>query len=241
MAQNQSTSGSFNDVEMDPRWTVGCIELEDNPSLAVTETAPPPQLLSRDAQAGPGGPALVWTWPSVLRLSPLPRGGAVGHHPAGSAADRNQLCCSCSPRRAGMPAVADLVLTHDLDRQLLLIAIGALRHRKITAPARGRSGRQPHVSAASAWNADGAAPPAEAALSQPSCRTAVADWLGYLPLEHCERRCAHAAELEPAASSSSAWSGLKNTRSATTALTVPSGRSTTNCAPSSLCSMATIA
>ena len=51
----------------------------------------------------------------------------------------------------------------------------------------------------------------------------------------------HAAELEPPDSSSLACSGLKKTRSATTAATVSSGRSTTSCPPSSLCSTGTIA
>jgi hypothetical protein len=51
----------------------------------------------------------------------------------------------------------------------------------------------------------------------------------------------HAAGPEPAASSSLAWSGLKKTRSATTALTVSSGRSTFSCAPRSLCSTGTMA
>jgi hypothetical protein len=45
----------------------------------------------------------------------------------------------------------------------------------------------------------------------------------------------------PAASSASACSGLKNTRSATTAQTVSSGRSTMSWVPSSLCSTGTIA
>ena len=58
----------------------------------------------------------------------------------------------------------------------------------------------------------------------------------------CERVVAvHAVGPEPAVSSSLAWSGLKKTRSATTALTVSSGRSTISCAPSSLCSTGTIA
>ena len=60
------------------------------------------------------------------------------------------------------------------------------------------------------------------------------------PANRCER-AGQAVDPEPDASSSSAWSGLKNTRSTTTALTVSSGRSTTRCVPSSLCSTGTIA
>ena len=47
--------------------------------------------------------------------------------------------------------------------------------------------------------------------------------------------------LPGAVSFSSACSGLKNTRSTTTASTVPSGRSTSSSTPSALCSRLTIA